>query len=95
MNLRDSLYLLLIRCEETDNTLRETGITVCENSYQEITMRGHREDDMSTNKGNFLEILSLVAKHDEVVKSRLNFFPRNAQYTSPKIQNDYNGRHDV
>ena len=66
--------------------------TVCEVlllcSYQEIAMRGHREDEMSTNKGNFLEILSLVAKHDEVVKSQLNFLPRNAQYMSPKIQND-------
>jgi len=51
-------------------------------------MRGHREDKMSANKGNFLEILSLVAKHDEVVESRLSFLPRNAVYTSPKIQND-------
>ena len=48
--------------------------TVCEGIYQEIAMCGHREDDISTNKGNFLEILNLVAKHDEVVKSRLKFF---------------------
>ena len=66
--------------------------TVCEIlllcSYQEIALRGHREDELSANRGNFLEILSLVAKHDETVGSRLNGLPKNVVYTSPRIQND-------
>ena len=57
-------------------------------SNQEIALRGHRENDASTNKGNFIEILNLVAKHDEVVSSRLSHLPTNAIYTSPKVQND-------
>ena len=61
-------------------------ILLCSN--QEIALRGHRENDASTNKGNFIEILNLVAKHDEVVSNRLSHLPRNAIYTSPKVQND-------
>ena len=61
-------------------------ILLCSN--QEIALRGHRENDASTDKGNFIEILNLVAKRDEVVSSRLSHLPRNAIYTSPKVQND-------
>ena len=51
-------------------------------SKQEIEIRGHRESIDSTNKGNFGEILDLVAKHDSVVEQRLLHGPRNAIYTS-------------
>ena len=57
-------------------------------SKQEIAFRGHDESSESHNKGNFKEILSLVAKHDPVVAERLFHGPRNAVYTSPKMQND-------
>lgn len=36
-------------------------------SHQEIALRGHRESEVSTNRGNFLEILKLVANHDQVI----------------------------
>ena len=39
------------------------------------------------NRGNFLQILSLVASHDTTVQERLLHGPRNAVYTSPDIQN--------
>ena len=39
------------------------------------------------NKGNFLELLHLIAHHDPVVKHRLENGPKNAMYTSPEIQN--------
>ena len=57
-------------------------------SRQEIFFRGHDESSESLNKGNFKEILSLVAKHDPVVAELFFHGPRNALYTSPKIQND-------
>ena len=57
-------------------------------SKQEMAFRGHDESIESHNKGNFKEILSLVAKHDPVVAERLFHGPRNAVYTSPKVQND-------
>ena len=55
---------------------------------QEISLRGHRESSDSANRGNFLEIMSLVvAEHDPVIKHKLSDGPRNALYTSPDIQN--------
>ena len=57
-------------------------------SKQEISFRGHDERESSLNKGNFLEILDLVAKHDPIVKERLSHGPRNAKYTSHMIQNN-------
>ena len=33
-------------------------------AQQEIALRGHREGSSAINKGNFLEILHLVASHD-------------------------------
>lgn len=53
---------------------------------QNISQRGHNEKDSSFNRGNFLEILNLVAKHDKIVYSRLNG-PGNAKYTHSSVQN--------
>lgn len=41
----------------------------------------------SSYRGNFLEILQLVANHDKVIEERLESGPRNATYTSAGIQN--------
>ena len=57
-------------------------------SQQEIALRGHDESMKSPNRGNFLEILKLIASHDEVVRDRLTCGPKNAMYTSPNIQNE-------
>ena len=54
---------------------------------QEIGLRGHREQE-SVNKGNFLELLQVVARHDPVVKARLTEGPKNAVYASHNIQNE-------
>ena len=58
-------------------------------SQQEIALRGHDESEKSPNRGNFLEILKLIASHDEIIKDKLTCGPisRNA-YTSPIIQNE-------
>ncbi|XP_011403267.1 PREDICTED: zinc finger MYM-type protein 1-like [Amphimedon queenslandica] len=57
-------------------------------SKQEISFRGHDETESSLNKGNFLEILNLLSKHDPAVNERLSHGPRNAKYTSHMIQNN-------
>ena len=54
---------------------------------QDLALRGHHEQQSSSNRGNFLEILQLVGSHDKVIQSRLEYGPRNASYTSPGIQN--------
>lgn len=48
---------------------------------QELALRGHNESDESQTMGNFLEILRLVSRHDEIVKERLQDGPRNAKLT--------------
>ena len=65
-------------------TLAEV-ILLC--ARQDLALRGHRESQSSLNRGNFLEILHLIAKHDKVVEERLQCGPRNAIYTSPEVQN--------
>ena len=55
---------------------------------QDLALRGHREGPNSDNRGNFLEILNVVAKHDPIVQRKLTQGPRNATYTSGDIQND-------
>ena len=54
-------------------------------TQQEIAFRGHDELEKSLNS---LEILKLIASHDEIIKDRLTCGPRNAMYTSPIIQNE-------
>ena len=56
-------------------------------SLQEIALRGHDESTESLNKGNFREILQLVAAHDPIVQERLQRGPRNATYMSAEMQN--------
>ena len=55
---------------------------------QDLALCGHRGSPTSNNKGNFLEILNVVAKHDPIVQRKLTQDPRNATYTSGDIQND-------
>ena len=54
----------------------------------EIGLRGHDESYNSVNKGNFREIIQLVANHDPVIKQRLEHGPQNVTYLSPDIQLD-------
>lgn len=54
---------------------------------QDFDFRGHKESKESFNRGNFLEILTLVACHDPVVRKKFLGSPRNALYTSVEIQN--------
>ena len=56
-------------------------------SHQKIALRGHHEGEESMNRGNYLEILNLVAHHDPVINERLMNGPKYAKYTSPEIQN--------
>ena len=51
---------------------------------QDLALRGHHESKSSSNRGNFLEILKIVAKHDKIVENKMVSGPRNATYT--KIQ---------
>ena len=54
---------------------------------QEIALRGHREGTSLNKKGNFLELIDLLAIYDPVVRDQLAHGPHNARYTSHTIQN--------
>ena len=55
---------------------------------QNISQRGHREEIYSKNRGNFIEILEVIATVDTIVEKRLNRLGR-AKYISPQIQADH------
>ena len=55
---------------------------------QSIAQRGHRENNENVNRGNFLGLLKLVSNHDPIVAKKCVDLPKNAKYTSPKIQNE-------
>ena len=58
---------------------------------QGIALRGHRESDeepSNVNKGNFLAILDLLARHDPIVARRLQKGQQNKKYTHHNIQDN-------
>ncbi|KAL6584269.1 hypothetical protein OROMI_003558 [Orobanche minor] len=58
-------------------------------TYQACALRGHDESSSSKNRGNFLELLHLLASYnDEVAKVILHNAPYNSKYTSGEIQKE-------
>ncbi|XP_072147817.1 uncharacterized protein [Setaria viridis] len=55
--------------------------------HQGLAFRGHDENEESSNRGNFIELLKFLAGNsDEVNKYVLNNAPGNCTLTSPEIQ---------
>ena len=52
---------------------------------QEIVLRCHDESSESSNRGNFLELMSLLTRYNPIVQYRLLNGPQNAEYTSPRV----------
>ncbi len=76
-----------LQIQQNRHYIRTVAEVILLCARQDIGLRGHRESQLSLNRGNFLEILSLVASHDTTVQERLLHGPKNAVYTSPSIQN--------
>ena len=58
-------------------------------TFQACSLRGHNERSDSTNRGNFLELIKLLASYNKHVSSIvLDNAPQNASYTSNSIQNE-------
>jgi hypothetical protein len=58
-------------------------------TFQACAFRGHDERPQSKNKGNFLEIVDLIAEFNpEIAKVVGGNAPYNSKYTSPKIQKE-------
>ena len=64
---------------------------------QNLPFRGHREHQLSENRGNFLELVELLSHYDPVLKEHLvriqqQTVPKGevlTSYLSPKIQNEF------
>ena len=58
-------------------------------TLQSCSFRGHDETPQSKNRGNFLEILNLLAEFNpEIASVILENAPQNAKYTSPDVQKE-------
>ncbi|KAL1425446.1 hypothetical protein MTO96_003524 [Rhipicephalus appendiculatus] len=55
-------------------------------AVQGIAQRGHDEGATSENKGNFVELLNLFAKYDDIVGKKLKGGAANAKYVHHSIQ---------
>ena len=55
---------------------------------QGIALRGHDESSTSSNKGNYVEILELLASVMPELERQFRSLPNNAKYTSKVVQND-------
>lgn len=67
----------------TQAVVESLRFTAC----QTIAQRGHRENERSSNRGNFLELLNLLGKFDSTVSKKLASVPGNAKYVHHDIQN--------
>lgn len=57
--------------QENRAHIKTIGEVLLLTATQNIAQRGQDESEESINKGNFREILSIVANHDPLVKRRL------------------------
>ncbi|KAH6926662.1 hypothetical protein HPB50_021177 [Hyalomma asiaticum] len=55
-------------------------------AVQGISQRGHDESARNENKGNFVELLNLFAKYDDIIGKKLNGGAANAKYVHHSIQ---------
>jgi hypothetical protein len=76
--------------QETENNclrLKASVDSVQWLAFQACAFRGHDERPDSKNQGNFIELIKLLATYnDDVSGLVLENAPKNAKYTSPKIQ---------
>ena len=55
---------------------------------QGLAFRGHDESEESTNKGNFRELVQLLAEENDMVKKAISKAPKNSKMIAPEIQKD-------
>lgn len=63
---------------------------------QNLPFRGHKEDESSLNKGNFLEMVEMLSKYDSVLKEHLMRLKQgtcklkaSVSYLAPNTQNEF------
>ncbi|CAF3001208.1 unnamed protein product [Rotaria sp. Silwood2] len=72
------------QAEENRLYLKEIIRTVMFLGKQCLSFRGHREDEEAENRGNFLELLQLRSRDNDIIKKNLS----SLKFTDHKIQNE-------
>jgi hypothetical protein len=92
---RVDMRLMKVREQQVDENkhiLRKVVLAVEYLAKQALPFRGHHDDKVDfsvedTNRGNFIAMLQLMAKGDDILQKHLLSAKRNAKYTSKTIQN--------
>jgi hypothetical protein len=79
-----------MRVDNNRSVFQRLVDVVCHLAQQELPFRGHDESKTSLNRGNFLELVSLLSKYDGVLEKHIQESgkPAGPSYLSNKIQND-------
>ncbi|XP_060963104.1 uncharacterized protein LOC115704165 [Cannabis sativa] len=94
MNEKQQIQHIFSKKNNNDRNSYYVRLTVSVDSIrfllrQGLAFRGHDESQNSTNQGNFLELLTFLADHNEEIRVvALKSAPKNLKLTSPKIQKD-------
>lgn len=73
--------------EENRHYIRAVIDALLFTTCQNVAQRGHREGEGSDNRGNFLELLDVISRYDDIVKKKITG-SGNAKYTHHDIQNE-------
>ena len=79
--------------EENKEILRQIVLAVEFLAKQALPLRGHRDDKVDftnkdINRGNFIAVLQLLAKRNDILRKHLQIAKQNAKYTSKTIQKE-------
>ncbi|XP_074283231.1 uncharacterized protein LOC141607780 [Silene latifolia] len=94
-NFKKQKYSIVSRFENHSTATKSAYLTRLEASIkttrflllQGLSFRGHDEKETSLNRGNFIELLKLLAQHDQnIAKVVLENAPKNCILASSKIQ---------
>ena len=79
--------------EENKEILRQIVLAVEFLAKQGLPLRGHRDDKVDfanehINRGNFIAVLQLLAKGNDILRKHLQIAKQNEKYASKTIQNE-------
>ena len=87
----DQLFLRQVSAEIARNRSRLEVAVHCARflGKQALAFRGHDESEDSSNRGNYIELMQLLADHNATIAANvLSNAPDNNKYTSPDVQKD-------
>lgn len=86
----DNIMNVITRDERQQNRSRLQTIVSCVRylALQGQALRGHNEKKNSANRGNFLELLNVLAETNVEIEKALEKAPKRATSTSPDIQKE-------